>query len=88
MGKTDHKTFLLAFLVDQKMNKRLRESIDEFKLRCFGCYRVTEAREVDLPIDGEDSRGLCKVCGYRSVRLVIRALDMEVVDMLKSEPMS
>ena len=69
------------------MRKRLRESIqvDEFKLRCFGCYRVAEAGGVDLPIDGGDPRLFCKVCGYRSIRVVIKALDFGVLSMLKGE---
>ncbi len=65
--------------------KRLRESVDVLNLRCFGCRRVVEARGSDLPVDGEDSRQYCRVCGYRSVRLVMKSLDLRIVDMLEKE---
>ena len=75
-------------MVAQEVKKRLRDSLGIYKLRCFSCYRVAEARKSDLPVNGEDSRYFCKVCGFRSVRLIIEALDFPILNMLKGETMA
>lgn len=47
-----------------------------FVLRCFGCGRVAEIGEKAVSSNGDDPRYLCKYCGYRSVRLLLKGLDL------------
>jgi len=58
--------------------KRLKNPFDLFVVRCFECRRVAMIGEGSCPVDGDDPRCLCRICGYRSVRLLMKSLDSKI----------